>query len=345
MHEIAKKVLNWYDKHKRSLPWRDIVEPYRSLVSECMLQQTRVETVKPYFEAFVSTFPTIESLAVAPIEDVLQHWKGLGYYSRAHNLHKAAQIISQQGGFPNTASDLRKLPGVGEYIAGAIASIAFGLDEPAVDGNHHRVFSRLFCDDRERKFMWEHGRFLLPKGQAGDFNQALMDLANALCKPKDPLCSQCPLSQDCLAFQHNTIADFPPSKKKRDVPIRKVQSLWIQNEEGCILVAQRPKTGLYRGLFELPSFFIDDDASLEALFYSEFGVSVILAEQLGTVTHRLSHMLLSNQLIIGTLEKAPSTTNSYISFRWISQAEDAPLSSLAQKLFSLPTSEKQLSLF
>ena len=345
MHSITEKVLAWYQDNKRSLPWRDTVHPYRSLVSEFMLQQTRVETVKPYFAAFLSSFPTIEDLAAAPIEDVLQHWKGLGYYSRAHNLHKAAQIIAQRESFPSTVAELRTLPGVGEYIAGAIASIAFGQDEPAVDGNHHRVFSRLFCDSRDRKFMWEHARELLPTGLAGDYNQALMDLANALCKPKEPLCTECPLSTDCLAFQNNSIRQFPPPKQKKEVPQKTVHSLWILNSQGQFLVAQRPDTGLYKGLFELPSFFMEEDATVSTFFLDEFGVSITLGASLGTVSHRLTHMLITNELFAATIEELPTTSNTYTSFRWIAKPDDAPLSSLAQKVCALPHQEHQLPLF
>jgi len=138
MNVITKALLEWYDIHKRSLPWRDTVTPYRSLVSEIMLQQTRVETVKPYFAKFMSSFPTIEDLASASQDDVLAHWSGLGYYSRARNLHKAAKQVVAAGSFPNTVSTIRELPGVGEYISGAIASIAFNIDSPAVDGNHRK---------------------------------------------------------------------------------------------------------------------------------------------------------------------------------------------------------------
>ena len=151
MKDITEAILNWYDEHKRSLPWRDEVTPYRSLVSEVMLQQTRVETVKPYFHRFMNSFPTIEDLANASQDQVLSHWSGLGYYSRARNLHHAAKQVVELGSFPNTVSEIRKLKGVGEYIAGAIGSIAFNIDTPAVDGNHHRVLSRIFRSKGSRK--------------------------------------------------------------------------------------------------------------------------------------------------------------------------------------------------
>ena len=173
-HPIAKAVLAWYDVHKRSLPWRDTVTPYRSWISEVMLQQTRVETVKPYFARFMKKFPSVQDLAAGSEQEVLELWAGLGYYSRARSLHKAAKQIVALGAFPSSRVEIQKLPGVGEYISGAIASIAFGLDHPAVDGNHHRVLSRLFRDSGNRKAMWSLAEKVLPKGRAGDFNQALM---------------------------------------------------------------------------------------------------------------------------------------------------------------------------
>ena len=187
MHPLTHDLLEWYDKHKRSLPWRDVRTPYGTLVSEVMLQQTRVDTVIPYYNAFLEKFPTVESLASAQQDDVLAMWSGLGYYSRARNLHKAAKQIVEKGVFPNTLEGIRTLSGVGEYIAGAVASMAFDLDVGAVDGNLHRVLSRIHCDGGDRKRMWTVIEPLLPTGRCGDFNQALMDLGSSICKKKTHL--------------------------------------------------------------------------------------------------------------------------------------------------------------
>ena len=345
MSTCSTKILTWYDEHKRSLPWRDEVSVYRSIVSEFMLQQTRVETVKPYFARFMDRFPSLEVLADAPIEEVLQHWKGLGYYSRAHNLHKSAKILVEMEEFPNTVEGLRILPGVGEYLAGAIASIALGMDVAAVDGNHHRIFSRLFCDSGTRKKMWVHARSMIPKGRAGDFNQALMDIGSKICRPKNPHCTICPIPDHCQAFQTQTIEKFPPKKKKRVIPEKNIYSALIRNKRGEVLVVQRPDKGLYRGLFELPSFFTDTQKDFKDSFFSEFTVQLDVKDNLGTVDHRLTHMLLHNHLYICTIQEIPSTMLTYTSLRWIQTMDDAPLSTLAQKVFALSNKEQQLSLF
>ena len=215
---ITDALLEWYDLNQRVLPWRTDRTPYRTLVSEVMLQQTRVDTVIPYFESFMETFPTIEVLAAAEQDAVLAKWSGLGYYSRARNLHKAANQVVALGHFPNTLTEIRSLSGVGEYIAGAIASMAFHLDVAAVDGNLHRVLSRLFCDSGDRKSMWSLADTLLPKGtgRCGDFNQALMDLGSSHCA-KSFKCSGCPLQSHCQAHQSNRVAESPvlPKKKKK----------------------------------------------------------------------------------------------------------------------------------
>lgn len=345
MKDCSTAVLNWYDANKRSLPWRDEVSLYRTLVSEFMLQQTRVETVKPYFARFIERFPSIQDLADAPVEDVLQYWKGLGYYSRAHNLHKSANLLVAMQTIPQSVEELRALPGVGEYLAGAIASIALGMDEAAVDGNHHRIFSRLFCDSGTRKEIWKHARGMLPKGRAGDFNQALMDIGSRICRAKNPLCGDCPISTHCQAYQTQTIDKYPPKKKKKQIPINHIYSALIKNHSDEILVVQRPDKGLYRGLFELPSFFVKSSSDFQDSFQEEFSLSVEVHESFGSVEHRLTHMQLVNHLHRCTITDEPTALRTYLSFRWISSIDDAPLSSLAQKVYSLSQQDQQLSLF
>ena len=213
-HPLTDDLLKWYDQHKRSLPWRDDRTPYGSLVSEVMLQQTRVDTVIPYYNAFLKKFPSVAVLASAKQDDVLAMWSGLGYYSRARNLHKAAQQIVEQGEFPSTLKGIRALSGVGEYIAGAIGSMAFDLNVGAVDGNLHRVLSRIHCDGGDRKRMWTVIEPLLPDGRCGDFNQALMDLGSSKCKKK-PNCVQCPIQVHCKAYIEARTTDYPVVKKKK----------------------------------------------------------------------------------------------------------------------------------
>jgi A/G-specific adenine glycosylase len=201
MKRLASRLLSWYDKNKRSLPWRDHPNPYAVWVSEVMLQQTRVEAVLPYCARWMRLFPDVRTLAAASEQDVLNAWEGLGYYSRARNLHKAAKVIVSQydAEIPQTVEDLRKLPGIGRYTAGAIASIAFGKDAPALDGNIKRVYARLFDIEipvdspAGEKILWDLADENLPKGRAGDYNQALMDLGAIICVPKNPRCLICPL--------------------------------------------------------------------------------------------------------------------------------------------------------
>ena len=219
---IQRKLLAWYDKEKRDLPWRNTKDPYRIWVSEIMLQQTQVKTVIPYYERWIRTFPTIENLSNAPEQKVLKLWEGLGYYSRAKNLKKASQIICKEMNkeLPKTVKALQKLPGIGRYTAGAISSIAFGLKAPVLDGNIKRVLSRLFCINENgttsasEKILWQKSEDLVPDRRPGDFNQALMELGATICTPNSPLCQQCPLQNKCEAFLKVAVGLFPPLKKK-----------------------------------------------------------------------------------------------------------------------------------
>ena len=200
-------MLTWYDKNARSLPWRGTDDPYAIWVSEVMLQQTRVETVIPYYKRWMELFPTMQDLANAPEESVLKAWEGLGYYSRARNFQAAArQVLENHGGrLPDSIKDLEKLPGVGRYTAGALASLVYGKDEPALDGNIRRVLARLIDlsiparSPQGEEILWDVARELVPTGKAGDFNQALMDLGATVCTPRNPDCSKCPLQPFCRA--------------------------------------------------------------------------------------------------------------------------------------------------
>ena len=222
MPRLSSRLLAWYRQNKRTLPWRDHPDPYAVWVSEIMLQQTRVETVIPYFERWMRLFPAINDLAKASEHDVLNAWEGLGYYSRARNLHKAARIVAEKynGELPYNLDDLRALPGIGRYTVGAIASMAFGMDAPTLDGNLRRVFARLF-DVTEpadspagEKILWSLAAEHLPKGQAGDYNQALMDLGAAICLPRNPRCLICPLMKMCKARENGTQEARPVLKPR-----------------------------------------------------------------------------------------------------------------------------------
>jgi A/G-specific adenine glycosylase len=254
-------LVRWYRRHRRALPWRGSRDPYRIWVSEIMLQQTRVETVRDYYRRWLAAFPTLASLARAPESRVLKLWEGLGYYSRARNLHRAAQQLvgracclsaphraqirrTAEAAVPTTVDELMKLPGIGRYTAGAIASIAFDQRAPVVDGNVARVFDRVFArGDRH----WELAETLLPARGCGDFNQALMELGALVCVPVNPRCRQCPLRPVC-----RTRSDARPARKRRILQPVTHDVLYVERA-GKILLRQRPATGLLAGMWELPA--------------------------------------------------------------------------------------------
>lgn len=253
--ELAAPLLAWFARVRRDLPWRkEPRDPYRVWVSEVMLQQTRVEVVVPYFERFVARFPTLGALAQAPLDDVLAHWSGLGYYARARNLHKAARAAGIA--LPGTAAELAQLPGFGPYTSAAVASLAFGEDVPVVDGNVARVLSRLFrlAGDpaQARALAWKAAPGLLPRGRAGLFNEALMELGALVCTPRSPKCSDCPLSAHCLARAQGDPERFPGPKKKKPRP-RLTWAAAALFQRGAVLLARREPGALFEGLWDLPS--------------------------------------------------------------------------------------------
>ena len=250
---FSEALLAWYDAHRRALPWRGTRDPYRVWLSEIMLQQTRTETVKGYYARFLERFPDVRALAAAPEETVLKLWEGLGYYSRARNLHAAAKRVSDElgGAFPGTAEGLRRLPGIGPYAANAIASIAFGEAAPALDGNQARVLSRVLAWEPELRTpfdLLEPALERIDRKRPGDYNQALMDLGATVCTPKQPKCEACPVSAHCRAFAGDAVLDFP----RRPAPVAKRAEDWtilLIYMEGKLLVRRRPK-GLLGGLYE-----------------------------------------------------------------------------------------------
>lgn len=258
--DFAGALLAWYEQNKRDLPWRQGVTPYRVWVSEIMLQQTRIEAARGYYERFMAAFPTVQDLAAADIDHVLKLWEGLGYYSRARNLHRCAQLVCGQygGEFPASFEELRSLPGIGDYTAGAIASIAFGLPEPAVDGNVLRVLSRLtrfgdsIAGDRVKKQFRAELRARIPEDRAGDFTSALMELGETVCIPGTPDCAACPLNAMCAAHMTGEETSYPviPPKKPRRIEHRRV--LLILCGEKTAL-RRRPEKGLLAGLWEYPN--------------------------------------------------------------------------------------------
>jgi A/G-specific adenine glycosylase len=255
-----RDLLRWYRRHRRQLPWRAARDPYRIWVSEIMLQQTRVETVLPYYTRWLRIFPTVHALARAKDDRVLKLWEGLGYYSRARNLHRAAQtVIRDYGGkLPRTAEDLRVLPGIGRYTAGAIASIAFDERVPLVDGNVARVFARVFAiranvkAPQTMEALWQLAEDLVPDRNPGDFNQALMELGALVCTPANPQCEVCPMRGVCIARARGLV-DQLPNRGQPQATKRVVVSAALVRRNGSLLMQRRPDRGLLARMWELPA--------------------------------------------------------------------------------------------
>ncbi|MCI0182518.1 A/G-specific adenine glycosylase [Sulfoacidibacillus ferrooxidans] len=253
-------LLDWYRAIQRDLPWRKNHDPYPIWVSEVMLQQTRVETVIPYFERFMTRYPTVAELAKAEEQDVLKYWEGLGYYSRVRRLHAAVREVEQKygGEVPRTVEEMLQLPGVGSYTVGAVLSIAYDLPIPAVDGNVLRVFARLCTIEEDigsarTKTMVENiVSTFIPTEGAGDFNQALMELGATVCVPRTPKCIQCPVVNFCQAHQDGRESELPHKQSKKAPRIEERIVLLVRDIKGSILIRQRPTTGLLAGLWELP---------------------------------------------------------------------------------------------
>ncbi|HEX6589007.1 MAG TPA: A/G-specific adenine glycosylase [Longimicrobiales bacterium] len=292
---LRARLLAWYDGQARDLPWRRDPTPYATLVSEVMLQQTRVETVIPYFERWLARFPDIDALAASSEDDVLRAWEGLGYYSRARNLHGAARVVRERydGALPSDYDALRSLPGIGEYTAGAVASIAFGRVEPAVDGNVRRVLSRVLdLDAPDARTLREHAARLIDDARPGDFNQALMELGATICTPRSPACVDCPIESLCLARQRGTVALRPAQRKRKAIPGYDLVTVVVL-EGDRLLLRRRPERGMLAGMWEFPSTELraGDDAEDAAreLATSLVGGSIRAVAPLAPVEHVFSH--------------------------------------------------------
>ncbi len=293
-------LLSWYRARKRDLPWRRTRDPYRILVSEIMLQQTQVRTVIPYYGRWLKAFPTFQTLAKAPINKVLKAWEGLGYYSRARNLHGLAKAVAKhhRGKLPSTFDELKALPGIGRYTAGAVLSIAFAKDYPVVDGNVMRVLARHFAIRRDiatpaaQHELWDLAARLLPHGRAGDYNQAVMELGATVCTPKNPSCPQCPVKRSCLARRQNIQNELPVKKKKGSTPHYNIGA-GVVRHGGKILISQRPLNGLLGGLWEFPGGKNEPGESLKETvrreIQEELGIEVRVGKKLAAVDHAYSH--------------------------------------------------------
>ena len=325
-------LLQWYDRHRRRLPWRagpgEVSDPYRVWLSEIMLQQTTVKAVGPYFEKFVARWPDVTALGRASQDDVLRMWAGLGYYSRARNLHACAVALTREHGgvFPDTEEGLRALPGIGPYTAAAIAAIAFDRRTMPVDGNIERVVSRLFAVEEElpqaKQLIQQLAATLLADSgtgdetsRAGDSAQALMDLGASICTPKKPACSLCPLNEDCLAREQGTQETFPRKAPKKSGTLRRGAAFVVTRGEE-LLVRSRPEKGLLGGMTEVPGsdwLAGQEDATAKQQAPALKGLSR-WQRRVGVVTHVFTHFPL--ELVVYTA-KAEARTRAPAGMRWV----------------------------
>ena len=298
IENIVEPLMEWYKKEHRILPWRDLGNPYYIWISEIMLQQTRVEAVKPFFERFVHALPTVKDVAVCPEDQLLKLWEGLGYYNRVRNIQKAARILMEEydGKLPADYEKLKSLPGIGNYTAGAVASIAFDLPVPAVDGNVLRVYARLteMYDDIlkqsvktsvEKEFLK-----IMPKKGSGSFNQALMELGAMVCVPNGaPKCDICPIAGFCKAGKNHTFMELPVKKKQKSRKIEKKTILVIRDGEK-VAIRKRPSEGLLAGLYELPNLegFLDQKSIIE--WMKKYELLPLRIQKLENSKHIFSHV-------------------------------------------------------
>jgi len=342
---FADKLLTWYRVTGRELPWRGHPDSYAVWVSEIMLQQTRVETVMPYFQRWMTRFPTVSSLAAAPQQEVLNLWEGLGYYSRARNLHQAAQIIVTEymGHLPQDALILQKLPGIGRYTAAAIASIAFGQDEAALDGNIRRVLSRVFNvttpvrSAAGEKQLWELAGAHLPLGQAGDYNQALMDLGATICLPKNPNCAHCPIAKICLANALGLQAQRPVRQPKAKIPHYTVTAAVFQRD-GKIMIVQRPPAGLLGGMWEFPGGKLESGEDLPTCLQreilEELGVKIRVGESFGVYEHAYTHFRVRLHAFICNLNGSEPQISEHTDLHWVipQELDDFPMGKIDRQI-------------
>ena len=343
-------MLDWYSENARELPWRNHPDSYAIWVSEIMLQQTQVETVIPYFLKWMRRFPTIPILAASSQQDVLNLWEGLGYYGRARNIHRAAVILvaGHGGRLPADIGKLRELPGIGRYTAGAIASLAFGKNEPVLDGNVRRVLSRVFHvteplrSTQGEKVLWRIAGEHLPPGKAGDYNQAIMDFGSTICLPKSPICADCPLMGLCQARDLGIQGALPVPQSKKEIPHYTVTAA-VFMRDGQVLIAQRPQDSLLGGMWEFPGgkqeIGEDLESCLKREILEELGLVIQVGDLLGVYKHAYTHFRITLHAFYCSLNGLQPELKEHTDIRWVAVTElkDFPMGKvdrqIANKLF------------
>lgn len=325
---LRRLLTRWYQNNRRSLPWRKTKDPYAIWVSEVMLQQTQVKTVIPYYDGFLDRFPDVDILARADQQDVLKAWEGLGYYGRARHLHTAAKIVvaEHSGQMPQSWKQIRQLPGIGDYIAAAVLSIAFDQVFPVVDGNVKRVMSRLFQiaapvnKSASYKRFYEVMAALIDPAQPGVFNQSVMELGALVCKIRQPRCTRCPLLKDCRSYQSDTVTDYPKREPSRRTPEYRIV-VGVVIKHGNILITRRPSKGLLGGLWEFPGGKIKAGEAPEAAcireLKEEVNLRVNVASFLTRVKHAYTHFKIKMDVFLCNYLSGTIRLNGPVDFKWI----------------------------
>ena len=345
---LRAQLLNWFDTHQRDLPWRRTSDPYQIWVSEVMLQQTQVKTVIPYFKRFISRFPSVDALAAADLNDVLKLWEGLGYYSRARNLHKASGIVCRdhQAIVPSEYSLFRELPGVGNYIAAAVLSIAFDRSLAVVDGNVKRVLARLFELEQPVNLPKAHADFqyiadiLLEKERPGDFNQAMMELGALVCKPAAPDCGACLLTSWCSSFKQGRVEQFPHRLKKKPVPVYRIATGVVLKGEKILITLRKPE-GLLGGMWEFPGGKTEPGESTSQAcvreIMEETNLVIEITQPLTVIKHAYTHFKIAMDVFICHYRSGRVRLRGPVDHRWITfeQIKKYPFPKANHKIFPL----------
>ncbi len=325
---FRQDLLDWYDDHKRSMPWRDTNDPYRIWVSEIMLQQTRVDTVRDYYPHFLEAFPTVEALAAADRDAVLKQWEGLGFYARARHLHDAAQTVVEEhdGTVPDTMDAISDLKGIGPYTAAAVLSIAYDRPHAVLDGNVTRVLSRVFAVDEDstttatQRELRRLANDLLAPERPGDFNQAMMELGALVCTPSTPLCDRCPLQDVCRAHDASAEEDYPVTPDSEPVPHHDI-AVGLVFDDDHLLIQRRPDDGLLGGLWEFPGGKQEDGESMETAcrreLKEELGIDVEVEDLFYTLSHAYSHFKITLHAFRCHIDSGTPTAREDQPFRWV----------------------------
>ena len=345
--DLRRRLLTWYRRNARDLPWRRSGDPYRIWVSEIMLQQTQVATVRGYFERFIAALPTIDALAAAEEDSVLRLWEGLGYYRRARQLHRAAKIVvAEHGGrFPADAEQVRRLPGIGRYTAGAILSIAFDAPEPILEANTIRLLSRLlaYAGDTHstagQRLLWSAAQTLLPAHEAGAFNQALMELGSQICRPRDPDCLHCPLSALCPTFRESLQQQIPAARRKPQIEAVREAAIVVRRR-GRILLVRRAAHERWAGLWDFPRVPCDlpetspAPAELVAKVHAATGIKIDDLQLLTTLRHGVTRFRITLECYEARASGTATRRKPPVEMQWIKPADlpDYPLSSTGRRL-------------